>query len=351
MRSRTRWVARGGAHSSMGQTITEEGIVLSAYPQAVDINLDNDGVVRLPAGADLWLADRMLREHGRQIPVIPQVPGVSVGGVASVGGISVNSVQHGAMVDWVTRLHLVDNNANPVRCSPTARPGRFFGALCGMGAEGFIWEVEIQTTPLPVSTVVYRLPRLTGANLADFVQRFVIDPQARPHAISGGEIAPWNEADGIEIGYHRYRANEPVPPPPGPEWQMSEVADYREQQLVVPEEGTFFFLPSTLLMPVDRIDAMWALLIRARAETVLGSVPSSIVPEFVRSTGNRRHWPHHVAGDWAIGFSILAIVRDNDPVLAWEVGRVLQGLSQAAAHLGGRPYRSGWHDPDVYRSV
>lgn len=133
---------RGAGHSGAGQSLREGAWVFSA-PDIPMRLLDGD---RVEASGSAFLAqiDAFLDPHRRMLPTIPDAPGVTLGGVLSVGGFGHDTTVAGALVDHVLSLTLLTPQGEIVA---DLKPGDdlFHQVLCGFGEHGTILSAQLRT--------------------------------------------------------------------------------------------------------------------------------------------------------------------------------------------------------------
>jgi FAD/FMN-containing dehydrogenase len=138
-------VVRSKGHSSNDLVLAEGGAVLVTEKLFGSIALDEAAMTvtvqggQISAELDEWLAAR-----GLGLPIIGDHNHITVGGFASVGGISAASHRHGLFVDNVVALELVDWDGNVHPCSRTERPELFHAVLLGLGRLGVIATLTLE---------------------------------------------------------------------------------------------------------------------------------------------------------------------------------------------------------------
>ncbi|MFY0576344.1 FAD-binding protein [Cystobacter fuscus] len=91
--------------------------------------------------------EEALNAAGRTLPVLTSVPGATVGGTLSEGGLGARSLHQGAQVDHVERLRLVLADGTALWCGPGEEPDLFRLALAGCGQVGVLERVVLATLP------------------------------------------------------------------------------------------------------------------------------------------------------------------------------------------------------------
>jgi FAD/FMN-containing dehydrogenase len=188
-----RVAVRGRGHSIQGETLVEGGIVvdMSTLRQVHQVT---DDTVIADAGCS-WgdVLDATL-PVALTPPVLPDYPGLSVGGTLSIGGIGPATFRYGAQVDHVLSLLVVTGEGDILWCSRTRKRDLFEAALAGQGQCAIIARAEIRLVPAPASVRVFSLAypdvatamgdaaRLTDDGRFDGVLTFV-GPTAGPPAV------------------------------------------------------------------------------------------------------------------------------------------------------------------------
>ena len=242
-----RVAVRGRAHSLHGETLVEHGIVFdmstlrNVHRVAKDVAIVDAGC----SWGDVLDATLPL---GLTPPVLPDYPGLSVGGTLSIGGIGPATFRYGAQVDNVLSLQVVTGEGHLHWCSKKLKRDLFEAALAGQGQCAVIARAELRLVPAPTSVRVFSLPypdfatamgdaeRLTDDGRFDGVVTFVVPAGAAPLAILvatayfSGALEPDNATllDGLrhtpgaaqidDVTYRQYcdRVQGPFPPLPHP---------------------------------------------------------------------------------------------------------------------------------------
>jgi len=123
---------RSAGHSSNHLVLNPGGSVLVTRElnQIVACDADTMTVTVQPGVISAELDDR-LSTRGLGLPVIGDHNHITVGGFASVGGISPASHRFGLFVDTVERLEYVNWDGDVITASPTENPDQFYAVLAG----------------------------------------------------------------------------------------------------------------------------------------------------------------------------------------------------------------------------
>ncbi|HET8684933.1 MAG TPA: FAD-dependent oxidoreductase [Micromonosporaceae bacterium] len=140
-----RLAIRSKGHSSNDLVLTDRGSMLLTEKLNQVIEVDEEEMTAtVQAGAVSAQVDDMLAERGLGLPVIGDHNHITVGGFASVGGISPASHRFGMFIDTVQRLEYVNWDGEFVRCSRTEHPEQFHRVLAGLGRHGVITTLTVR---------------------------------------------------------------------------------------------------------------------------------------------------------------------------------------------------------------
>lgn len=136
--------SRGEAHSQTGQSLVEEGIVISTRGLNQIGQLDHPRSM-VPCQSGVVWGD--LVRHLDTQDLVPRVLtnnlGVTVGGTLSVAGIGICSFRHGVQGDNVLSLEVVTPTGEIMRCSESENASLFNLVRSGLGQFGIITEAEV----------------------------------------------------------------------------------------------------------------------------------------------------------------------------------------------------------------
>jgi hypothetical protein len=144
---------RGAGHSCNGRGLSESGVLLVSCSNESPVTFLPDGCVRLSARSRWAGVVHTLHRHGCSAPVLTNHLGTTVGGTLSVGGFGIASVKHGAQLDHVESLKVLNFAGEAVECSRNAHPELFARALGGFGEAGVIESAVIKTVPYRASAL------------------------------------------------------------------------------------------------------------------------------------------------------------------------------------------------------
>jgi hypothetical protein len=163
-------VVRSKGHSSNDLVLAGGGSMLVTEKLSGSIELDQSAMTvkvqggQISAELDEWLAAR-----GLGLPIIGDHNHITVGGFASVGGISGASHWHGLFVDNVVALELVDWDGNVVECSENQRPDLFHAVLLGLGRLGVIATLTLKVIKAEKYTTYWQNDQDHFRSLDDFL--------------------------------------------------------------------------------------------------------------------------------------------------------------------------------------
>lgn len=146
---------RGGGHSSNGQSLCENGILIVNLTERAQYKLLDNDRVEVSARTSWGHLERELNHHGRAFPVHTDYLNLSVGGTLSVGGIGVRSLVHGLQIDQVEKLRVILPDGSVRWCSPEENADLFRFSLAGLGQVGIIETAVLRTTPYRKQSRIY----------------------------------------------------------------------------------------------------------------------------------------------------------------------------------------------------
>ncbi|MCA9437227.1 MAG: FAD-binding protein [Candidatus Omnitrophica bacterium] len=135
---------RGEAHSQTGQSLVEDGIVLSSRGMNKILNIDEAGMTADVQAGVVW--GDLVKELD-PLGLVPRILtnnlGVTLGGTLSMAGLGVASFRYGAQGDNVLELEVVTATGDIVVCSPEENSELFDLARSGLGQFGVITRAKI----------------------------------------------------------------------------------------------------------------------------------------------------------------------------------------------------------------
>ncbi|MEV4351653.1 FAD-binding oxidoreductase [Actinoplanes sp. NPDC049596] len=136
---------RSKGHSSNDLVLADRGSVLLTEKLNQIVEVDEAAMtVTVQAGAVSAQVDDALAKRGLGLPVIGDHAHITVGGFASVGGISPASHRFGLFADTVQRLEYVTWDGDVVTCDRDERADDFHRVLAGLGRHGVIATITVR---------------------------------------------------------------------------------------------------------------------------------------------------------------------------------------------------------------
>ena len=136
---------RSAGHSSNNLVLAEGGSVLVTEKLNQILEIDENAMTATVQGGIIsaQLDDR-LSTRGLGLPIIGDHNHITVGGFASVGGISPASHRFGLFVDTIERLEYVNWDGDVISCSRTENADQFYAVLTGRGQHGVIATITVK---------------------------------------------------------------------------------------------------------------------------------------------------------------------------------------------------------------
>ncbi|MBO0747333.1 MAG: FAD-binding oxidoreductase [Acidimicrobiaceae bacterium] len=135
---------RSAGHSSNNLLLEEGGNVLVTQAMNRILDVDEDAMTAtVQSGAISAEVDDRLSTRGLGLPIIGDHIHITVGGFASVGGISPASHRYGMFVDTVERIQYVNWDGEVVTASRTENPDHLYAVLAGLGRHGVIATLTV----------------------------------------------------------------------------------------------------------------------------------------------------------------------------------------------------------------
>jgi hypothetical protein len=161
---------RSKGHSSNDLVLADRGAVLlmQGMDQILDVDQENL-TATVQGGAISALIDDHLAPLGLGLPVIGDHRDITVGGFASVGGISPASHRFGMFIDNVLALQFVDREGEIKRCSPTENSEDFYSLLAGLGRHGVITEVTLRLIRIDKYRTIWENHQTHYRTMDDFI--------------------------------------------------------------------------------------------------------------------------------------------------------------------------------------
>ncbi|KAL6274480.1 hypothetical protein ACE6H2_025172 [Prunus campanulata] len=156
--------ARGHGHSTMGQAMAPNGVVVDmmslknhrpSHASGIIVNtfnlsVNNNYYYADVGGGQLWIdVLHATLEHGLAPVAWTDYLYLTVGGTLSNAGISGSAFRFGPQISNVYEMDVVTGHGDFVTCSPQNNSDLFFGVLGGLGQFGIITRARIALEPAP----------------------------------------------------------------------------------------------------------------------------------------------------------------------------------------------------------
>ena len=136
---------RSAGHSSNNLVLEEGGSVLVTQELNQLLGVDEDAMTAtVQAGALSAEVDDRLSTRGLGLPIIGDHNHITVGGFASVGGISPASHRFGMFIDTVERIEYINWDGDVVTASRSENSEQFYAVLAGQGRHGVIATLTVR---------------------------------------------------------------------------------------------------------------------------------------------------------------------------------------------------------------
>lgn len=140
-----RLAVRSKGHSSNDLVLSDRGSVLLTQKLTEILEVDEEEMTAtVQGGAVSAEVDDYLATKGLGLPIIGDHNHITVGGFASVGGISPASHRFGLFVDTVERLQYVTWDGELVNCGRKENTEQFHKVLAGLGQQGVIATITVR---------------------------------------------------------------------------------------------------------------------------------------------------------------------------------------------------------------
>ena len=149
-------VARGGTFIPRGAGLSYAAASMAEGTVSVDMSrLDRllafdaeTGEVTVEPGVTVGALTDFLARRGRELPVVPGYPDITVGGCIAFDVHGKSQFHSGNFGRWVLELGLFHPSHGEQSCGPHAKPDLFALTLGGMGLTGIITWARLRTAPL-----------------------------------------------------------------------------------------------------------------------------------------------------------------------------------------------------------
>jgi FAD binding domain len=206
-------VVRSKGHSSNGLVLTERGSVLLIERLNRVLEIDEANMTATAqSGVVSAELDDVLADRGLGLPIIGDHNHITLGGFASVGGISPASHRFGMFIDTVQRIQYVDWDGNIGWCGPTENPEQFRRLLAGLGRHGVIVTMTVKMIRIDKYTTILRNEQTHYRSLDAFVKgssKYIYDPGDALY--ERGVYAEFAKSNGSTLAVGQFSAYKPTP--------------------------------------------------------------------------------------------------------------------------------------------
>jgi len=149
---------RGQAHSFLGQTQVEGGVVIdsSSLNSVRIVKSGGGGTAEIGSGSQWHPVLMAANAQKLTVPVIADTF-LSVGGTISTGGFGVTTYKLGFQVDHVQELEVVTGEGEIVTCSEESNSDLFNVMLAGLGQCGIITKVMMRLMEAPTNVLFIKM--------------------------------------------------------------------------------------------------------------------------------------------------------------------------------------------------
>lgn len=140
-------IYHGTTNSTRAQSFQKSACVdVSALDQIIEINEKEHYAIAEPNVPMDMLVEVTLR-RGLLPPVVPEFPGITVGGAVQGGAEESSSFRQGLFHDTCLEYEIVLGDGSVVAASPVDNRNLFFGTACSYGSLGIITLVKLRLIP------------------------------------------------------------------------------------------------------------------------------------------------------------------------------------------------------------
>ena len=314
-----------------------------------------DNTVEIPAGLTWQQVENQLSESNRQMQVLPDYLGLSVGGTLSVGCYGADSLHGGAQVTSVEGIQIVLPGGTECWCSDQEHPDVFHAALAGVGRFGVVQRVVMSTVERKPWTAFHSYRADNLSELADIA----IDLCDQPHPPDLFKTLYANGRFAATCGsYHQNAASalrhqSPLQRPVFLRWLAPRYRTWRSLavQLWLGRYRGYQKLWADYLLDGTGLRAFSRHLDTALARQTFGSSLKAVYMLPVRRPDRNfgaLEGSSRLHGSMAYGIGLYNMVSSTD---SRELARTQAALGEALACVidaGGKPYLYGAHDLSSY---
>ncbi len=140
-------IYHGSTNSTRAQKFEKDKFVdVSRLDRVIEINTNEQYILVEPNVPMDRLVEATL-EHGLIPPVVPEYPGITVGGAIQGGAGESSSFKYGGVHDCCLQYEIVLGNGEMITASPNKNEDLFFGTACSYGSLGVITLIKLRLVP------------------------------------------------------------------------------------------------------------------------------------------------------------------------------------------------------------
>jgi FAD/FMN-containing dehydrogenase len=140
-------IYHGTTNSTRAQTFEKDAFVdVSRLDRIIEMYADEQYVLVEPNVPMDKLVEATL-QHRLVPPVVPEFPGITVGGAVQGGAGESSSFKYGGVHDCCLQYELVLGNGELITASPMQNQDLFYGTACSYGSLGIITLVKLRLIP------------------------------------------------------------------------------------------------------------------------------------------------------------------------------------------------------------
>ena len=336
---------RGSGHSCAGQTLNN-GLVVNTSDNANPILAINEASVKVNAGATWGSVEAALRRKGRQIPILADHYGLSVGGTLAVGCYGADSLKWGALVHQVEALDLITGSGEQVSCTKTENADLFNAALAGLGGVGIIRSATIRTTRLQKYTTWHSYRCGSLSELAEIALGLPTEGVAAFKALHANGRYVANAGNHFDQWREALASPSPIKQKQTLRWSTPRYRSFRSLgvKLWVGRYSGTAKLWSDYLLDEHALITVCTFLDQALLNKHIANYIKAIyfLPVKRSPSAICLEGTGHLSGEMAYGLGIYAMAKrgsDTQPLRAF-----LREALEVAMGQGGKPYLYGHHD-------
>lgn len=338
---------RGAGHSCQGQSLIEDGILLVNVADHVQMKMIDAYTASVSTRSRWSYFEQELNQVGQTFPVLTDNLTTTIGGTLSVGGYGPRSISHGAQVNQVKRIRLIQPNGEPVWCSRSENSALFQYSLAGLGQVGFMERVEVHTISKPDSVVWYQREHPTASGLVDSLLQLA-ECEKRPLSFMAFHL----QGQGFYscYGFQKESLNSQF----ASSLQQEGASQTKSPINLGPiyrtdmNEGVYCLAVDYVLPPTKLHIFLTELDNQLQNEHVAKYIRGALL--LAVKNDPIKHLPFEASAfgsaplNFLVGF--YPVIPRNDKAGLRTIQQAMKIMLDVCVELGGRPYLYGWHDLD-----